>query len=89
MLKGERHHVHLSQDVVKGLLKGERHHVHLSQDVETARQVAQRRGSVVILQIDSAAMHAQGMAFYCSSNGVWLTDFVPSQFLSTAEEPFS
>lgn len=73
----------LSSILEKGLHKGERHHVHLSSDLETARQVGQRRGSVIILQVDSAAMHAKGIPFYCSANGVWLCDFVPPEFLST------
>lgn len=73
----------LTSILEKGLNKGKRHHVHLSQDIETARQVGQRRGSVVILHVDSAAMQAHGMVFYRSANGVWLCDFVPPEFLST------
>ncbi|MEH0843543.1 RNA 2'-phosphotransferase [Micromonospora sp. CPCC 205711] len=66
-----------------GLHRGGRHHVHLSPDVETARRVGARRGgAVVVLAVDAAAMARDGHAFYRSANGVWLTDVVPSAYLS-------
>jgi putative RNA 2'-phosphotransferase len=65
-----------------GLQKMARHHVHLSADLQTARQVGQRRGKSVILQVDAAAMDAAGVIFYRSANGVWLTDFVAPEYLS-------
>lgn len=69
-----------------GLKKMQRHHVHLSPDVETAKIVATRRkGDHIILEIDAARMHSEGHSFFVSDNGVWLTDHVPSQYLS----PFS
>lgn len=66
-----------------GLLKMSRHHVHLSKDVETARKVGMRHGRPVILAIAAANMHQAGFMFYCSDNGVWLVDEVPSQYLET------
>ena len=68
----------------EGLQKMERHHVHLSPDVETARRVGVRRGHPIILTIDAAAMHAAGVVFYESGNGVWLVEQVPPQFLVEA-----
>lgn len=64
-----------------GLLKMARHHVHLSADVETATRVGSRRGRAVVLTIDSAAMHAAGVPFYRSDNGVWLCDTVEPRFI--------
>jgi putative RNA 2'-phosphotransferase len=32
--------------------------------------------------VDAAAMHAAGMVFYESGNGVWLVNSVPPQYLS-------
>ena len=64
-----------------GLLKMKRHHVHLSPDAETARRVGARRGQPLLLTVDAAAMHAAGVAFYESGNGVWLVDAVPPQYL--------
>jgi len=65
----------------EGLLKMKRHHVHLSPDEETARRVGARRGQPIILTVDAAAMHAAGLVFYESGNGVWLVDEVPPQYL--------
>lgn len=67
---------------VQGLQRMRRHHVHLSPDIETARRVGARRGAPVILTIDAAAMSAAGLTFYHSTNGVWLTDSVPPEYLS-------
>lgn len=65
----------------KGLLKGERHHVHLSAERDTAVQVGQRYGKPVVLVVESRIMHAQGIPFFQSANGVWLTEHVPARFL--------
>jgi putative RNA 2'-phosphotransferase len=67
-----------------GLAKMRRHHVHLSPDVATARRVATRhRGEKPeVLQVDAAAMVADGYAFYRSTNGVYLTESVPLRYLS-------
>ncbi len=64
-----------------GLVKGSRHHVHLSKDSATATNVGQRRGKPVILTIDAAAMKKAGLTFFVSTNGVWLTEHVPTQFI--------
>jgi putative RNA 2'-phosphotransferase len=74
---------HHNADTIQrdGLKKMARHHVHLSIDVPTARKVGQRHGKPVIFAIDTAAMRARGHLFYCSANGVWLTDEVPAEFL--------
>jgi putative RNA 2'-phosphotransferase len=64
-----------------GLQKMQRHHVHLSADTETARKVGARYGKPVILEIDTAAMIAEGYKFYVSENSVWLADEVPAKFL--------
>jgi putative RNA 2'-phosphotransferase len=64
-----------------GLLKMARHHVHLSPDSDTARMVGSRHGRPVILVVDAARMRADGHAFYCSANGVWLVEHVPPQYL--------
>ena len=63
-----------------GLLKGRRNHVHLSTDIETALAVGRRRpGTTAVLQIRSGDMAEH--RFFLSSNGVWLTDHVPPQYI--------
>lgn len=65
----------------EGLRRMARHHVHLSPDVETARRVGGRHGRPVVLVVDAAAMRAAGAVFYCSENGVWLTEAVAPAYL--------
>lgn len=64
-----------------GLEKRTRHHVHLSADRQTAVKVGGRRGAPVILVVRAAEMAAAGHTFYCSANGVWLTESVPPEYL--------
>jgi putative RNA 2'-phosphotransferase len=64
-----------------GLLKGQRHHLHLSIDQPTAARVGERRGKPVILTIRAGDMHRDGLLFYLSVNGVWLTEHVPARYI--------
>lgn len=65
----------------EGLRKMRRHHVHLSADVATAIRVGARHGAPAVLLVDAAAMARDGLQFYLSDNGVWLTESVPRQYL--------
>lgn len=65
----------------QGLCKMSRHHVHLSKDENTARTVGARHGKPVVFAVDAVAMQRDGYSFYCSDNGVWLVDCVPSEYL--------
>lgn len=65
----------------QGLVKGEREHVHLSLTRDVAHNVAARRGQPVVLQVHAGEMARSGLEFFCSDNGVWLTDHVPSEFI--------
>lgn len=72
---------------VQGLIKGQRHHVHLSSDPTTALAVGARRGRPTILTVAAGVMVTEGFPFFCSANGVWLTDHVPPRFLRETEPP--
>ena len=65
----------------QGLIRGKRHHVHLSADVDTAMKVGRRHGKPVALRIKADRMYRDGLVFYLSANGVWLTDRVPVEYL--------
>ncbi len=65
-----------------GLDKRQRNHVHLSSDIATATNVGKRRGNPVILEINTAKMHADGFLFYLSKNGVWLTEKIPDKYIN-------
>ncbi|MBK6683452.1 MAG: RNA 2'-phosphotransferase [Deltaproteobacteria bacterium] len=66
----------------KGLLRMDRHHVHLSADEATARAVGARRGPAVVLWVAAQAMRGAGHVFFLTPNQVWLTDLVPTEFIS-------
>lgn len=66
----------------RGLLKKTRLYVHLSADEETAKKVGARHGEPVVIHIDAKKMYEDGIKFYLSNNGVWLTDHVnPKYFI--------
>lgn len=66
-----------------GLLPKARQYVHLSQDIETAIQVGKRRDEQpIILVIDAAKAYKQGIKFYHGNEKVWLTDFIPAEYIS-------
>lgn len=65
-----------------GIKKMSRQHVHLSPDKATATKVGSRRGVPLILTIRSGDMHRDGIPFFVSANGVWLTDHVPPTYIS-------
>lgn len=71
----------LASILADGLRPIKRHHVHLSGDVETARAVGARRGEAVILRVLAGRMAAAGGLFLLTSNGVWLTETVPPEYL--------
>ncbi len=71
----------LLQILAEGLKPMARHHVHLSPDIETASRVGARRGDPMILRIAAGAMARAGHVFRLSSNGVWLADGVPPEFI--------
>lgn len=71
----------LSSIQTQGLQKMNRNHVHLSKDISTAQKVGSRRGLPIILKINPEAMIHDGFLFYCSENGVWLTDSVPAKYI--------
>jgi putative RNA 2'-phosphotransferase len=69
-----------------GLKPGNRQHVHLSLDAATATKVGQRHGRPVVLAVLADKMWAQGVPFFCSANGVWLTAAVPPEYIEFPQE---
>jgi putative RNA 2'-phosphotransferase len=65
----------------EGLKPMGRLYVHLSKDPQTAKKVGSRHGRPVVFKINTAQMAKDGCIFYLSANGIWLTDFVPPQYL--------
>ena len=69
-----------------GLHAASRQHVHLSPDEATAIKVGRRHGRPVVLRIAAGRMRAAGHAFFLSTNGVWLTDSVPIEFIEFPQD---
>ena len=70
----------------KGILKMSRQYVHLSEDFDTAFNVGLRTCRFpIIFLVDAEKMNENGYKFYKSENGVWLIDFVPSEYIIEVE----
>jgi putative RNA 2'-phosphotransferase len=65
-----------------GLQKQARHHVHLTENIDTASSVGKRYGKLALLSVNARQMHLDGHLFFLSENGVWLTDSVPTVYIS-------
>jgi len=65
-----------------GLLPMNRQYVHCSVDISTAKQVGQRKAKQpVILTVEAAEAHRNGITFYEGNEQVWLADVIPLQFI--------
>lgn len=65
----------------EGLKPMSRLYVHLSLDVETAVKVGKRHGKAAVLQVEAGKMAEEGIHFFQSANGVWLTKRVLPEYL--------
>ncbi|SEP82845.1 putative RNA 2'-phosphotransferase [Lachnospiraceae bacterium NE2001] len=65
----------------KGLLKMSRQYVHLSERIDQAKEVGRRHGKLVLYKVNAKEMYENGIKFYRSTSGVWLTDQVPAKYL--------
>lgn len=65
----------------EGLKPGSRQYVHLLSDAETARTVGARHGDPIVYEVLSGQMSRDGHLFYQSPNGIWLTKWVPPNYL--------
>ena len=65
----------------EGIVKGNRLHVHLSQTEETAAKIGKRYGKPYVLRINTKQMSEDGIKFYLSNNGVWLTEYVNVKYI--------
>lgn len=65
----------------EGLKSMGRLYVHLSPDIPTAEKVGRRHGRPVVYRVASGKMAEDGIPFFLSLNGVWLTRRVPARYL--------
>jgi putative RNA 2'-phosphotransferase len=71
-----------------GLQKMDRHDVHLSSETKVTLQVGGRHGQPVLLIIRAGDMHRAGHVFRCSTNGVWLVNQIPPEFIDFSQTDF-
>ena len=65
----------------EGLKPMSRLYVHLSNDIEVAMKVGKRHGEPVVIKIKSEEMYHDGIKFFLSENGVWLTKSVDKKYI--------
>ena len=65
----------------QGIKSMSRLYVHLSKDFETAKKVGCRHGEGVVLIVNAKRMYEDGVRFYLSENGVWLTEYVDAKYI--------
>ncbi len=71
----------VSSILKKGLFPQSRLYVHLSKDIHTAIDVGQRHGKPAVFTIQAGDMSRKGYKFFLSENRVWLTKYVPAEYL--------
>ncbi|MBP2623848.1 RNA 2'-phosphotransferase [Streptococcus oricebi] len=77
----------LNQILQTGLIPKERQYVHLSSDVNTAQQVALRRDDrAIILEVAAQSAWENGVKFYIGNEDIWLSDPIPSEYISIIED---
>lgn len=69
-----------------GIKKMNREYVHLSETPHFASLAGNRRGELVLLEIDTEKAMDYGIKFYYAGNEVWLSDDVPIQFFKKKNE---
>jgi putative RNA 2'-phosphotransferase len=70
----------MSAILQNGISKMKRTHVHLSSNLSDAVKVGSRHGNPVVFDVNAKQMSDDGIVFYKSTNGVWLTDFVDKKY---------
>lgn len=65
----------------EGIRRGKRSYVHLSTDKDTATRVGTRHGQPVVLMVTAGNMFRDGIRFFHADNGVWLTEYVASEYI--------
>lgn len=64
-----------------GLIPKSRLYVHMSESYMTAMDTGARHGKPMVFCVKAEDMYKDGYKFYKSKNGVWLTKFVPVEYL--------
>ena len=55
--------------------------MHLSENLEDAKRIGKRHGKPVVLLIDAKKMHEDGIKFYKTRDGIYLTDDISIKYI--------
>ncbi len=66
----------------QGIRSMSRLYVHFSLDPDTAAKVGRRHGKPQVLIVDAGRMYKDGISFYLSLNGIWLTKYVAPEYIA-------
>jgi putative RNA 2'-phosphotransferase len=72
----------VSSIIKTGILPMQRRFVHCSETIEMAIEVGKRHGKPIIIEIDAEGLSKEGAKFFKTGDNVWLTDKIPSDFIS-------
>lgn len=68
----------VEQILGEGIKSMGRQYVHLSETTHFATLSGQRRGELVLLEVNTQQARKEGVKFYYAGNEVWLAKFIPS-----------
>lgn len=68
--------------LIEGIKSMGREYVHMSEGEEFATLAGKRKGELAIINVAAKTAYKDGIKFYYAGNEVWLSEFVPSKYLS-------
>ena len=71
---------------MRGLINKKSNFVFLTEDRISARRFGQRHGNPIVMTIDCTRMFRDGFDFYKDENGIWMTEYVPPEYISIKTE---
>ena len=68
-----------------GIRPMKRQYVHLTTHTALASRIGARHGTAVLIEVDAAQAHADGIAFYRANEAFWLADAIPAKYVKDAD----
>lgn len=72
----------LEKLLAEGVKPVRRPYVYLTESPDLAADVGNRQGEAVIVEVEAARAGSEGVKFYLAPNEIWLSDFIPPQYMS-------
>lgn len=68
--------------LAEGVKPVRRPYVYLTESPDLAAVVGNRQGEAVIIEVEGARAGSEGVKFYLAPNEIWLSDYIPPQYMS-------